>query len=719
MIRKLVVAIAIAAALAGFFVADLDRYLDLGYLKDRLDDLARAYESAPVAFAVAFFSTYVAAAALSIPGAAVLTLLAGAVFGLGTGLVLVSFASSIGATLAFVIARTLLRDTVERRFPRVAGSVNRGIARDGALYLLTLRLVPVFPFFAVNLTMGLTRFPVLPFYLVSQIGMLPGTAVYVNAGRELAGIERLGDVASPPVVAALALLGVFPLVARWCVDAIMRRRLYAPFERPATFDYNLVVIGAGAAGLVSAYVAATVRAKVALVESGAMGGDCLNTGCVPSKTLLKSARVAEQVAGAHAFGVEVGDYRVDFQAVMRRVRETVAAIAPNDSVERYTALGVSCLQGRARLVSPYEVDVDGRRITTRAIVIATGGRPAVPPIPGLAETGYYTSETIWSLTELPRRLVVLGAGPIGCELAQAFALLGADVTLVEAGARILPREDPDVAALMTQRFELAGVRIRTGTRADRADAAPDGEHRLHVTDADGGSSELGFDVLLVATGRRANTEGLGLEALGIPLADDGTVETDDTLRTRFPNIYACGDVAGPFQFTHTASHQAWYAAVNALFGSPVKRFTADYRVIPRCTYTHPEIASVGLNETEAERQDIEFEVTRYALSELDRAVTEGETEGFVKVLTASGRSRILGVTIVGEHAGETLAEFALAMKQRAGLGAVLGTVHAYPTRAEANRFVAGVWKKAHAPTRLLAVVGRWHAWRRRGRRDAV
>ncbi len=705
---------ALLLALLAYRHFDLGRLLTLDQLKASRDVLVAQYEARPLLTLAIYFGVYVAAAALSIPGALVLTLAGGAVFGLGVGLVVVSFASALGALFAFLAARYLLRDTVQARFGKALAPINEGMRRDGTAYLLTLRLVPAFPFWLVNLLMGLTPIGALRFYVVSQLGMLAGTAVYVNAGTQLAAIARPSDVFSPALLASFALLGVFPLVAKAAVAALQRRKVYARWPKPARFDRNLVVIGAGAGGLVSAYIAAAVKAKVTLVEGHRMGGDCLNFGCVPSKALIRSARLAHQIGQAGAFGLRGAPAEVDFAAVMERVQRVIAEIAPHDSPERYTGLGVDVVQGHARITSPWSVAIthaDGsvQTLTTRSIVIAAGARPFVPPIPGLDAVGCLTSDTLWGLREKPRRLLVLGGGPIGCELAQAFARLGCSVTQVEMAPRLLGREDPEVSALVAASLAADGVLVLTGHQAQRFER--EGELRRLFAQHEGREVVIEFDQLLCAVGRSPRVEGYGLEELGIPLTPRRTIETDAWLQTLYPNIYAVGDVAGPFQLTHVAAHQAWYAAVNALFGS-LKRFKSDYSVIPWATFTDPEVARVGLSETEAQAQGIAYEVTRYGLDDLDRAIADGSAHGFVKVLTVPGRDRILGATIVGEHAGELLAEFVLAMKHGLGLNKILGTIHTYPTMAEANKYAAGAWKRAHAPERLLAWVARYHAWRR-------
>jgi len=707
-IKRLGLLALLAAAIATFFWLDLGAYLNLETLKARHDDLTRLLAEHPWQMIGGFFLVYVAVTALSLPGAAVMTLAAGAIFDLFLGTAIVSFASAIGASLAFLSSRYLLRDWVKARFGRRVAAIDRGIARDGAFYLLTLRLIPVFPFFLINLAMGLTAMRLATFYLVSQIGMLPGTIVFVNAGTQLARIQSTRDILSPALIGSFVLLGLFPLIAKFVLDRWKRRRIYRGFRRPRRFDRNLIVIGAGAGGLVTSYIAAAVRAKVTLIAAREMGGDCLNTGCVPSKALLASAKAAHQLRTGADYGVRAGDVAIRFRDVMERVHAIIAEIAPADSAERYAGLGVDVRKGHATIVDPWTVEIDGKeRLTARSIVIAAGGEPLVPDIKGLAESGYLTSDTMWDRLRgrdaVPERIAIAGGGPIGTEMAQAFARLGAKVTQIEHGPRLLPKEDEEVSALVAEILRADGVDVRTGHEAVRVDA------KTLIVRADGEEIAIPFDEIIVAVGRRARLSGYGLEELGIET--DKIVVTNDWLETLYPNIYAVGDVAGPYQFTHFAAHQAWFAAVNALFGS-LRRFRADYSVLPWATFTDPEVAHVGHNEMSAKEAGIAYEVVRYDLSHLDRAVAEGARKGFVKILVPPGQDRILGATIVAAHAGEMLAEIVLAMKHKLGLGKILGTIHAYPTMAEANKYAAGEWKKAHKPERLLAWVERWHAWRR-------
>lgn len=706
---KLVLIGVIAALVAGFVFFDLGQYLSLDYLKSQQAAIDATYSANPLLTAGGFFLIYVAVTGLSLPGAAIMTLAAGAIFGLLWGTVIVSFASTLGATLAFLVSRFVLRDMVQAKFGDKLKAINAGIEKDGAFYLFTLRLVPAFPFFVINLAMGLTPIRTGTFYWVSQVGMLTGTIVYVNAGTQIARIETLAGILSPTLIASFTLLGIFPLLAKKVVSMVKARQAYGRFKRPRSFDRNVVVIGAGSAGLVSAYIAAAVKAKVTLIEKHRMGGDCLNTGCVPSKALIRSAKFLSHVKRAPEFGMRSATADFDFAAVMERVQRVIREIEPHDSVERYTGLGVECIEGDAKIVSPWEVQVNGQMLTTRAIVIAAGARPFVPPIPGIDQIAPLTSDTVWGLRKLPARLVVLGGGPIGCELAQAFARLGAKVTQVEMLPRLMIREDPEISAMVLTKFRAEGVDVLLEHKAKQF-LVENGE-KILVCEHAGKEVRVPFDEVLVAVGRIANTTGYGLEELGIPVTKARTVETNEFLQTLYPNIYACGDVAGPYQFTHTAAHQAWYAAVNALFDG-VKKYRADYSVIPWATFTEPEVARVGLNETEAKEKNIPFEVTTYGIDDLDRAIADSEAHGLVKVLTVPGKDKILGVTIAGEHAGDLIAEYVMAMRHGIGLNKVLGTIHIYPTLAEANKYVAGNWKRAHAPQGVLKWVERYHAWMR-------
>ncbi len=707
--QRVLLILIVVAVVAAFYLSGAHQYFNLATMQAYRSDFIALFEQSPWQVAGIFFALYVVMTALSLPGATLLTLLGGALFGLGWGLLIISFASTIGATLAFVISRFLFRKPLEKRFPRQLERINRGVERDGAFYLFTLRLVPLFPFFVINLLMGLTRIRTVTYYWVSQLAMLPGTAVYVNAGGQLGELESLGGIISPELLASFALLAVFPWVARRIVLLVQTRKAYQAYTRPAAFDYDILVIGGGSAGLVSSYIASAVKARVALVEKHKMGGDCLNTGCVPSKALIRAAHAAHEVRTASRFGVNAGEPEIDFAKVMGHVQQAIGDIEPHDSVERYAGLGVEVYEDTATLVSPWEIQIGEQRVTARHVVIATGARPRIPALPGIDGAPVVTSETLWSLKEQPRRLVVLGGGAIGCELSQSFARLGSQVTLVEGAARLLGREDSEVGEHMATTLGQEGVTVLTASHAIEILNEADG-HQL-VVEQDGERLSLPFDALMVSVGRQANVEGLGLDALGINTTDAGTLELNERLQTRLPNIWACGDVAGPYQLTHAAAHQAWHAAVNALFGK-LKSFAVDYRFMPAVIYTQPEVARVGLNEQDAQAQGIAYEVTRYAMADSDRAITEGATQGFIKVLTVPGRDKILGATIVAEHAGEWLGEFTIAMKHGLGMNKLLGTIHPYPTLGEAAKASAGVWKNAHKPERVLRLLARYFRWRR-------
>lgn len=709
---KLLVFALIAAGIVAFFAFDLKQYFTLDYFQAQRAVIDAEVQARPLRAALLFFAAYVAVTGLSLPGAAIMTLVAGAVFGLLWGTLIVSFASTLGATLAFLASRFLLRDWVQGKFGDKLKPVNEGVDREGAFYLFALRLVPAFPFFAVNLLMGLTPIRTWTYYWVSQIGMLAGTVVFVYAGTQLGAFKI-----SAGLLLAFALLGIFPLLAKKALDALKARKVYAGWTRPARFERNLVVIGGGSAGLVSSYIAAAVKAEVTLIEKHKMGGDCLNTGCVPSKALIKSAKLVATMKHAADYGLKNTQIDFNFADVMERVQRVIREIEPHDSMERYTALGVECLQGEAKIITPWAVEVKTatgtRTLTTRSIVIAAGARPFVPPIPGINDVGCLTSDTVWALRELPKRLVVLGGGPIGSELTQCFARLGSKVTQVEMLPRIMIREDPEFSDMVLQKFRHEGIDVLVNHKALRF-AVENGEKVLYCeTGATNEKREvrIAFDALLCAVGRIANTTGYGLEELGIAVTKTRTVEVNEFLQTKYPNILACGDVAGPYQFTHTAAHTAWYAAVNGLFGG-YKKFKADFSVIPWATFTDPEVARVGLNETEAKEKNIPYEVTTYGIDDLDRAIADGTAHGLIKVLTVPGKDKILGATIAGEHAGDLITEFVSAMKHGIGLNKILGTIHIYPTLAEANKYVAGNWKRAHAPKKALEWVGKFHAWRR-------
>ncbi|MGK0523445.1 MAG: pyruvate/2-oxoglutarate dehydrogenase complex dihydrolipoamide dehydrogenase (E3) component [Pseudomonadales bacterium] len=711
---KLLLIIFIVAIVGIFLGFDGHKLLTLENLQGHQGALAEWIDQNLLLAVTGYAAIYVVVTALSLPGATIMTLAGGAFFGNLYGLAAVSIASTLGASLAFLVARFLMRDTLRKRYAETVAKMDRGISKDGAFYLATLRLVPVFPFFLINLAMGLTAMKLRTYALVSWVAMLPGTFVYVNAGTQLGQIESTADIVSADLLLSFALLGLFPLIAKFVVGFIRRRKVYAGWQKPEHFDYNLLVIGGGSAGLVSAYIAAAVKAKVALIEKHKMGGDCLNTGCVPSKALIRSAKAADTLRHANRYGLESVPVKGSFKNIMNRVKEVIAKVEPHDSPERFRKLGVDCISGEASFVSPWELEVrhnDGHteRLTARSIIVATGGKPAVPPIPGLEDMQPLTSENLWELQEQPERLLVLGGGPIGSELAHAFARLGSKVIQVERDDRLLAKEDEDVAALILEQFEADGIDVRL--RHSAAEFCIEDGEKVAYCDHGGERVRIPFDQVLVAVGRAANTTGLNLERIGVDTQPNGTIPVEDDMSVRYPNVFACGDVAGPYQFTHAAAHQAWYAAVNGLFGQ-FKRFRVDYRVMPWVTFTSPEVARVGLSEAEAREQGVAYEVTRYGLDDLDRAIAESEDYGFIKVLTPPGKDKILGAVVVGSHAGEILAEFTLAMKHGLGLNKILGTIHPYPTWNESAKYAAGEWKRAHAPEGILKLLEKLHGWRR-------
>ncbi len=693
-----------------FFVLDMEQYISLSGLKHGLVSLKSYYQTHVLGTMAVYMGIYIALSALSLPGAAVLTIAGGALFGIFYGVILASFASTMGATLAFWFSRHIFRDFIRNRFSDKAAAMDRAIEKEGGFYLFALRLVPVFPFFIINLAMGLTKIKTSLFYLVSQAGMLPGTILYVNAGTRLAEIDTPGDILSAGIIISFALLGIFPMIAKRFVSYIRARKELSGFSKPASFDYNIVVIGAGSAGLVSALVAAFVKAKVALVEKNKMGGECLNTGCVPSKALIASSKLIARAKRAEDFGFNKIKIDFEFSSVMARVQSIIKKIEPHDSIERFTNLGVDCIKGKAEIISPFEVKVQNRILTTKNIIIATGAKPMIPDIKGLNSINYLTSENIWYLKTIPPRLLVLGGGPMGCELAQAFSRMGSKVTIVQRGRGIMKREDRDVADIVDKSFQTEGIKILLNRTPEEIDLT--GRGKKLVCTHEKKKIKIEFDEILIALGRLPNVEGFGLKKLGVKLSRNKSIKTNEFLETNIPNIHCCGDVHGKYQFTHTAAHEAWYAAVNSLFGK-FKKTRVDYNTIPWATYTDPEIARVGLNETEAEKKGILYETVKFELKDLDRAITDSEDNGFIKVLTMPGKDKILGVTIVGHHASDMIAEYILAMKHGLGLNKILGTIHIYPTMAEANKYAAGIWKKNHAPGKLLALVEKYHAWMRR------
>lgn len=474
-----------------------------------------------------------------------------------------------------------------------------------------------------------------------------------------------------------------------------------------TGRYNLVVIGGGSAGLVAAVGAAGLGAKVALLERNLLGGDCLNVGCVPSKTLLRSAKVLGEIASAHHFGVGVESMRVDFRRVMERVHHVRAEISEHDSVHRLSKLGIDVFLGEAHFVGPHAITIDDQTLTFSKAVIATGSRPAVPPIPGLRETGYLTNETVWDLVDLPPRLAIIGAGPIGAELAQAFRRFGSEVAVFDVIPRLLGREDEDAAEVLRRTFEREGIALSLGSEILQVARR---EHAKELVYKQNGETHtLLVDEILVAAGRLPNLEGLHLEAANVAYHKRG-VEVDDTLRTTNPNIYAAGDVASRFQFTHVADATARMVLQNALFPGPKKRLSD--LIIPWVTYTDPEVAHVGMYEWEAEKAGIPVQTFVHAFADTDRGRADGEQEGFVKVHVKKGTDKMIGATIVGRHAGELISEITVAMSGRLGLRHLAAVIHPYPTEAEAIRKVADAYNRTRLTPTIAKFLKCWFNWQR-------
>jgi len=690
-----------------FSYFDLIKYLSLDFAKENQAKINQYYQENQALTVWLFFGIYVLVTAFSLPGATILTLVSGTVFGFSLGLFLSSFASTLGATLAFLSSRYLLKNFLLNKFNKISKEISREIDKNGIFYLFSLRLIPVFPFFIINLVCGLTNMKVFNFFWVSQLGMILGTATYVNAGKQLSKINSTEDIFSFKLSASFVLLGTFPWLAKKLLEYIKKQKVYQTYleRKPKIFDYNMVVIGAGAAGLVTSYLCTSFRAKVALIEKNKMGGDCLNTGCVPSKALLKSAKIAHYFKNSSQYGLESQNPTLNFKKVMARVHEIISKIEPHDSIKRYTELGVTCFQGKAQIISPWEVKVGTKILTTKNITIATGASSFVPQIESLKKLErIFTSENLWELDYLPKKFLIIGAGPIGCEMAQAFSRLGSKVYLLDKAERILNQEDPECSKIISQKLEQEKIELFLNTELKIFE-----QNKAFLVNSQKEELTIEFDEVLFATGRKANTRTFGLEELGIKTNPNGTIHTNQYLQTKYPNIYACGDVAGPYQLTHVSAHQAWYCTVNALFGG-FKKFKADYSVIPRATYTDPEIATVGLNEQNAKEKKVKYDLTVYKIDDLDRAIADSETEGIVRVLTKPKTDRILGATIVAKDASSLILEFTSAMKNKFGLNKILSTIRPYPSMSEANKYLAGIWKRKQVPLGLLSWLEKYHSW---------
>lgn len=678
-------------------------------LKDQHENLINYYMENTFSFSAVFFLIYILVTSFSLPFAAILTLAAGSIFGLIKGVILVSFASTIGATIAFIFSRILLKDYIEKKYPNALKIINKGIEKDGMLYLFALRLVAIFPFFIVNLIMGITSIKIKTFFFTSQIGMLAGTIIYINAGHQLSQIDSLQDIFSPSVLISFALLGIFPIISKRTISLIRDYKKMKNWKKPKKFDYNLTVIGAGSAGLVAANIGASVKAKVALIEKNKMGGDCLNTGCVPSKSIIKTSKIFHFFKTANKYGLNEIKIDYDFEKVMNRVKNNIKKIEPNDSIKRYTQLGVDCFEGKAEIITPYKIKIinnigEEKIVYTRNIIIASGAKPFIPPIKGLNQINYLTSDNIWNLKKLPNKFIILGGGPIGCELTQSFSRLGSNVTQIEQASRIMGREDEDVSDLIKNIFEKEGVKVLTEHKAN--EVILENNKKYLICETNGKKVKIEFDEILVSVGRKPDLTDIGLEKIGIDFDNRKNIIHNDFMQTNYKNIFVCGDVVGPYQFTHVAGYQAWYASINALFGKLMK-LKIKYDVIPWATYVDPEIARVGLNEIEAKNKNIPYEVTAINYIENDRAIADSSEDGFIKILTVPNKDKILGVTIFGNRAADIITEFVFAIKNNMGLNKVLRTIHIYPTYGEINKQIASKWKKKKIPKKLLKITEKY------------
>lgn len=704
--RWLIVLFFVVATIC-FFWFDLEQYLTLEMIQAKSGALRDQVQAHPWWAGSVFFAAYVALTVMSFPGTVVLTLLAGALFGLVGGTLMVSFASNIGALFAMLISRFLLRDWIQRRFAKQIASINRGLERDGAFYLFSLRLIPLVPFVLLNPALGLTRVSMWTFWWTTQAGMLPGHAIYVGAGRQLARIREISDILSPSLIGTLALLAIFPLAATKLLTLYKARKVYSGWQKPKSFEHNLVVIGGGSGGLTAARIAASMKARVALVERERLGGAALHSGSVPARALMRAANLHHTLRQGGTLGIRMHT-EVDFAEVMRQVRRTLDEAQGQVTAESSKTAGLEMVRGSAQLTSPWSVQVGNRTLCSRAIVIATGSHAIIPPIPGLEEVEPLTCENVWDLQQRPERLLVMGGEANACELAQAFQRLGCQVTLVVEGDMLLASAEPEARQAVTDALCADGVQVLLKVSPQRFEVA-ESERRL-VCSIDEQNRFLAFDQVLLALGREAHLHDLGLEKLKLSTREDGSLEVDEYLATRYPNIYAVGAVTGPDSSFQSAKHHAWYAAANGLF-SGFRRFMVSDRVVPRVAFTSPEIASVGLTEAQAKLAELEYEVTMLDLDSLEAAQMSIGNSGFLKVLTERGRDRIIGVTLVGDGASETLAVFVLAMKHKLGLNKLRRTVHINPTLAEASLAVAEAWRRAHTAKRSQTWAARLHRWR--------
>src|SRR6266566_5169264 len=733
-----IAAIAVLVAAKYFHVQDL--------LKEALDWIGKLGPWGPVIFV----GIYIVATVFFIPGS-VLTLGAGAVFGMGLGSVCVSISATLGATAAFLVGRYLARDGIARKIEKNEkfATIDRAVAEEGWKIVLLTRLSPVFPFTLLNYAFGLTRVKLSHYVLASWLGMMPGTVMYVYLGSlvnigaghrqrttgelVLYGVGLLATVTVAVPVTRVARKALAKKIGSTETVQTSKGIISAPSEPvlvrpPDTHNarlvsylhppdwqnptpapsYNLVVIGAGTAGLVTAAGAAGLGAKVALVEKYLLGGDCLSVGCVPSKAVIRCSRAIFDANEAGRFGVRVGaPAQADFPAVMERMRKLRADLSPHDSAQRFAKLGVDVFLGEAQFTGPDTIQVAGKTLRFKRAVIATGARALQPPIPGLTEAGYLTNETVFSLTECPARLAVIGGGPIGCELAQAFQRLGSQVSLFHKNAHLLDREDMDAAALVQKAFIREGIRVFLNAKITRVERNAGG--KILYYEAQGKEETLAVDEILAGAGRAPNVEGLNLETVGVQYDPRKGILVNDCLQTTNPRIYAAGDVCLTWKFTHAADFAARTVIQNALF---LGRKKVSALTMPWCTYTDPEIAHVGLYERDARERGVEVDTYVRESKEVDRAVLDGEEDGFVKFHVRKGHDDILGATIVARHAGEMISEISVAMAARIGLGKLASVIHPYPTQAEALRQCGDAYNRTRLTRTVKKWMGRWLAWQR-------
>jgi pyruvate/2-oxoglutarate dehydrogenase complex dihydrolipoamide dehydrogenase (E3) component/uncharacterized membrane protein YdjX (TVP38/TMEM64 family) len=699
---------------------------------------------------------YVICTVFFIPGSAI-TIGSGTLFGLKTGFFVVVVGANLGALCSFLLARTFLRERVARWAegnPKFR-SLDQAIGQQGFKMVLLTRLSPIFPFVLLNYFLGLTAVRTTSYVLANLLGMLPATFlfVYIGAaardaitGQMAASAGLLQQVLK--YVGLLATVGVVVMVTRIARKALREaeaaqgsgraekpridaeheptpvagmmlvndphdRQLIENCHPPGWQNptpagkYNLVVIGAGTAGLVSAAGAAGLGARAALIERTLLGGDCLNVGCVPSKGLIRAARAAHEARSGKEFGVQLKcEPTATFSAAMERMRRLRAGISAHDSAERFRKLGVDVYIGHGRFVDPSVVEVDGRRLKFDRAVIATGARPAELSIPGLRDADYYTNETIFTLTQLPKCLAVIGAGPIGCELAQCFRRFGSEVVVITDGTEVLPKEDPDAAAIIRKQLEHEGVRIVTRGLIQRVSV--NGAGKTLTLKSNGNSDEIRCDAILVSVGRQPNLEGLGLEEAGVEFTRSGVV-VNERMRTSNRRIYAAGDVCSKYKFTHAADAMARIVIANALFFA--RRKVTDL-VIPWCTYTDPEIAHVGYYEKDARAAGFDVATITESLNHVDRAILDGEDEGFARVHYDRKSGRILGGTLVARHAGEMINELTLAMVTKQNMSSLSSTIHSYPTQAEVLRKIGDAYMRTKLTPTVKKAFATWLAWRR-------